>query len=144
MMADTGIFYEDVEMGYEIGPLRVEMKRRQIVNFVKEARLNFRRFTDEEYARSEGLGGAIVPGSYSMSLFSRMLTDRFGVGSIKKLGVNYRGLIHHGEVMVCRGMVINKLVDGGEHLLECDVFMENQRGEKPIKGNATILIPSRM
>ena len=142
-MVETNIFYEDVDMGYEIGPLEAEMTRLKIVNFVKEAKLNnFKRFIDEEFARSEGLGGAIVPGSYSMSLFSKMLTDRFGAGSIKKLEVNYRGLIHHGEVVTCRGMVINKLTAGDENLLECDVYMENQRGEKPIKGSAMIVLPS--
>lgn len=142
-MAGGNIFYQDLEIGDEIGPLEVEIKRQQIVRFVKQAGMNYKRFTDDGYARNEGLGGAIVPGIFSMSLLSRMLTEHFGPGTLKKLGVNYRSLVFHGDVINCRGMVTNKRVEGDEHFLECDVFMENQRGEKPIKGNATIRLPSR-
>jgi acyl dehydratase len=137
------IFYEDFEIGDQLGPAEVIIERRNIVKFVQNASLNYKRFTDDDFAKKEGLGGAIVPGTYSLSLLAKMVTDSFGPAVIMKLGVNFRGLIHHRDVITCGGMVANKKIEGDEHLLECDVYLENQDGEKPIKGQAIVRLPSK-
>ena len=56
-----------------------------VVRFVGVARMQSGRFTDDEYARKEGLPGAIVPGNMSLGFLSRMLTEFFPAGTLKEL-----------------------------------------------------------
>lgn len=142
-MAGEVTLFDDVELGEELGPIEIHMVRDRIVKYAKVAGLNAPRFTNDEGAQKEGFKGAIVPGSYSMSILSKMLVDRFGVDTITKMGVNFRGLIYHGDRVICRGIVTNKQDHGDGGILECDVLLESLEGDMLLKGQAVISLPSK-
>jgi hypothetical protein len=48
-----------------------------------------------------------------------------------------------GDTLLCKGKVTKKYVKGGEHLVDCEVWVENQRGEKFTPGEATAALPTR-
>jgi hypothetical protein len=48
-----------------------------------------------------------------------------------------------GDTTWCKGRVTRKRVENGEHLVECDIWVENQRKEVTAKGNAVIALISR-
>ena len=53
-----------------------------------------------------------------------------------------------GDTTWCHGKVTGKRVSGktvenAEHLVEIDVWGENQRGEVTVKGDARVQLPSR-
>ncbi len=45
--------------------------------------------------------------------------------------------------MTCRGVVTAKRQEGGENLVELEVWTENPEGQKTTPGTATVALPSR-
>ena len=62
-MSETVEYFEDIDIGDEIAELDICPTTADVVRFVDVARMQSGRFTDDEYARKEGLPGAIVPGN---------------------------------------------------------------------------------
>jgi len=48
-----------------------------------------------------------------------------------------------GETWWCKGTVTNKYVDGDQRMVECEIWVENGKGEKTTPGTATVVLPSR-
>jgi hypothetical protein len=48
-----------------------------------------------------------------------------------------------GAKVVARGRVSKKYTDGGHHLVDCEIWLENAKGEKTTPGSATVILPSR-
>ena len=76
-MSETVEYFEDIDIGDEIAELDICPTTADVVRFVGVARMQSGRFTDDAYARQEGLPGAIVPGNMSLGFLSRMLTEFF-------------------------------------------------------------------
>ena len=41
------------------------------------------------------------------------------------------------------GIIVEKDERDGEYIVECDVYVENEKGERPVTGKATLLLPNR-
>ena len=48
-----------------------------------------------------------------------------------------------GDALTCKGTVTKKYVEGDEHLVACDIWLENSKGEKTTPGTAVVALPSR-
>jgi hypothetical protein len=48
-----------------------------------------------------------------------------------------------GDTLNGKGTVVKKYRDGGENLLDCDIWVEYQDGVKVGPGSATISLPSK-
>ena len=59
-------------------------------------------------------------------------------GRLKKLDVVFRQLVRHDAPIRIGGVVTDKGVVDGEPRLECDVFMEDERGTRLVIGKATV------
>ena len=64
-------------------------------------------------------------------------------GSVKKLKVQYRGMDVPGDKLTCKGTVVRKYSDQGEHLVDCEIWLENGKGERTTPGTSTVSLPSR-
>jgi hypothetical protein len=59
------------------------------------------------------------------------MTDFAGeLGWLRKLSVQYRGMDQPGTPVVCKGKVVKKYIEGGKHLVDCEIWLENAQGEK--------------
>jgi hypothetical protein len=47
------------------------------------------------------------------------------------------------EQITCRGKVTKKYAQGDEHIVECEIWAENPKGEKTAPGSAIVALPSR-
>ena len=101
------------------------------------------RFTDDEYARNEGLPGAIIPGNMNLGFLSRMLTDYFPLGTLNNLTANFRATVPHNVRLICSGVVTEKQDADGEALVFCDVLLSNEDGDRYVQGTAQIALPKR-
>ena len=145
MPADA-LYFEDIEVGDEIGPIERTIDHEQVIEFIEAWTGNTgpSRFTDREVAVNEGLAGPIVPGVMAMALMSRLvLTDWSPTVSLKKLDVVFRKVVPHDEPHRFSGIVTDKSVVDGEPQLECDVFLEDQEGTRLIIGKATVALAAR-
>ena len=55
----------------------------------------------------------------------------------------YRGMDVPGEPITARGTVSRVYQENGENLVECQIWLENPRGENTTPGSATVALPSR-
>src|SRR5689334_22534568 len=99
------------------------------------------RFTDDEYARKEGLPGAIVAGDMSRWFLARMLTEFFPPGTLKEVTANFRATVPHSTALTCSGVVTEKQSRDGTHLVFCDVMLSNEEGERYVQGTAQVALP---
>ena len=142
-MSETVAYFEDIDIGDEIAELEICPTTADVIRFVDVARMQSGRFTDDEYARKEGLPGAIVPGNMSLGFLSRMLTEFFPTGTLKELTANFRATVPHNTPLICSGVVTEKQSRHGEHLIFCDVMLGNEEGERYVQGAAQIALPAR-
>ena len=134
--------FEDVDIGDEITPLAFTPTRELIAAYVKACNITEKRFTDDAYARSLGMDGIIAPGNIGLAFLSRMITDWAPGSVLRKLEVRFRGFIKPGDQLACKGIVVEKHARGSENSIECDVFIENEHGDRSVAGSATVILPS--
>ena len=137
------VYFEDVELGDEIGPLVKEPTREQIRGYDSVSSLRLGRFTSDQAAQDDGLRGVIVPGSMSMSFLAQLLSDWAGEhGRLTKLEVNFRRMVEPGDSLECKATVTDMEMVDGQNLVTLDAFIENQKGERPVQGTAQVALPN--
>ncbi len=102
------------------------------------------RFTSDEGARSIGMRAAIVPGSMSMSIISRLVEDWMGAeGTLHSLDVSYRRPVLQGDELKLQALVTDADETPEGPRVKLDVYMENARGERPLQGTAVVELPRK-
>jgi len=142
-MSGKAVYFEDVDIGDEITPLSLHPTRESIGAYVKACNITEKRFTDEAYARGLGMDSIIAPGNMGLAFLSRMINDWAEGAVLRKLEVRFRGFVKPGDQLTCKGLVVEKNASGRESSIECDVFIENEHGDRPVTGSATVVLPSR-
>jgi acyl dehydratase len=142
-MSGNAVYFEDVDIGDEITPLLMNPTREMIAAYVKACNITEKRFTDEAYAKRLGMASIIAPGNMGLAYLSRMINDWAEGAVLRKLEVRFRGFIKPGDQLTCKGLVVEKHVRGSDNSIECDVFIENDNGDRPVAGSATVILPSR-
>ncbi len=139
------LYYEDVEIGDDIGPVERIVNREQVDAFlrIRGGMPGPSRFTDDAHAKTEGLPGAIVPGGMSIAMASQLLTGWSPTVSLKKLEVAFRQVVPHNTPVELKGIVTAKHMVGHEPQIECDLSIENEEGTPHVIGHATIVLPMR-
>ncbi|MBM3222979.1 MAG: hypothetical protein FJZ47_04130 [Candidatus Tectomicrobia bacterium] len=142
---NTALYYEDIAIGDEIGPLERTVTLEQVQTFlaIRSTRPGPTRFTDEAQARSEGLPGPIVPGAVNTAMVAQLLTGWSPTIRLKKLEVSFRQVVRHNTLLEIKGVVTAKQVVDQEPQVECDVFMENDEGAVHVMGHAIVVLPMR-
>lgn len=97
---------------------------------------------DQEFAQSKGFRQPVVDPKMYGAFLARMLTDRFSPeGRLRKLRMRYRLASFLGDILTYKGKVISKYVKGNEGYVDCDLLVENQKGEHIVEGSAVISFP---
>lgn len=138
------IYYEDVEVGMTLPTMVKHPTTRQLVKWAGASGDFYEMHYDKDFAQRTGLPTVLVHGWLICSFLGQLVTDWIGIeGTLKKLGCNYRGMHFPGEDIPCKGVVSKKYIQDGEHIVECDIWAENTKGEKTTPGKATVALPSR-
>lgn len=138
------LWYEDVEPGTDLPPLLKQPTTRQLVMWAGASGDYYEIHYDKDFAQSTGLPGVIVHGRLKAAFLGQFMTDWAGEqGSLKKLTCSYRGMDFPGEDLVCKGKVTKKYIEDNEHLVECEIWTENKKGERTTLGSAVVVLPSK-
>ena len=138
-------YFEDVEIGTLLPPLtKGPLAIKDLVKFGAAtddwSEIHF----DEAVVRQRGLPAPLVHGPLKAAYLAQMLTAWMGpAGTLARLACQYRGMDAAGETIVCRGKVVGKSSGEGAHLIECEVWTENSKGEITTQGRASIVLPLR-
>ncbi len=98
---------------------------------------------DEEFARNAGYSGVFAHGMLSMGYLAEFLVQAGGVGSVRRFRTRFAKLTWPGEVITCRGRVTAITDRDGERVAECEIWTENQAGERKLVGSAVLAVPRR-
>jgi acyl dehydratase len=99
---------------------------------------------DHELARRVGVPAAYDYGPQRMSWLGHLMTNWIGDhGFLCNLDAQVRRFNLVGDTTWCRGKVIEKWQEGARHLVKCEIWAEDQRGDITVKGTATVELPSK-
>ena len=144
-MIGDGVYYDDVDLGDEVGPVVRIVSDDQVIEFTQVwgREEGPTRFTSREKAQSEGLPEAIVPGAMNIAIMSQLITAWSPTVRLVKLDVVFRSPVLHNRPLTLRGMITDKDIVDGKPQIECDVTMENEEGTPHVIGKATVSLPVR-
>ena len=144
----TERYFDDVEIGDEFTEQQSAGKDDVLRFFMMTASARVTggpgddRFVSEEAGRRLGAEGPIIPGAMSFALLSRLVTDWMGArGRLDSLDVSFRRPIAHDEPLQLVALVTD--TDEQAASVKLDVYIENQRGERPLQGTAIVRLPRR-
>lgn len=128
--------YEDVELGDDLPIEHPDISMEKILVFTEAADMKFPRFTDHEFARSEGLPGALVPGIMSQGLLAAMI-HRWAPGCrITSLDTVFRAPLVVGTTPTVSGAVTD--TDDEARTAEIDLTVVAEDGRTSVLGTAIV------
>lgn len=149
------VFWEAVAVGSEVPALAKVATTQMLVKWAGASGDFNPLHYDDESPLVHATGGIIVHGALKRQWLVQLLTDWVGeAGWVRRFSCQYRAMDYprrmknmtepeDGETWTCRGTVTGKSVQDGQHLIECDVWVENGKGQKTTVGSATVRLPAR-
>jgi acyl dehydratase len=95
---------------------------------------------DDTIASQVGNPSVFGHGMLTMGLAARVVKDWFGAEAMRRLQVRFAKQVWPGDVLTCKAVITAKRDEGGEHLVDLDLVVENQNGDKAITGSATAAV----
>lgn len=136
------IDFTEIDLGHELAPLTLTPTSQQIRSYAIAAHMPGGRFMSDEAAQREGLPGQIIPGNFSIALFSRLLAQALPGATMLKLSATFRAMIRPGTALVVHGVVTEKhCTDHGDEV-ECDLVVESSDGDRFVTGTARLRLPA--
>ncbi len=146
--------WKDIEPGMQITPLAKVPTSQMLVKWAGATGDFNPLHYDDDFAAKEGVVTRIIHGELKRAWLVQMMTDWLGDdGVLKKISCQYRALDHprlmktpldpeEGETFWCQGRVSKKYLEGENHCLECEIWVENGQGEVTTPGQATVVLLS--
>ncbi len=99
---------------------------------------------DDELAQTIGIPFAFDYGPQRATYFAQVATNWMGNdGFLKTLKVRIKLPCYIGDTTWCRGKVVGKRVEKGEHLVDCELWCDDHQGRRTALAWATIALPER-
>ncbi len=99
---------------------------------------------DDAFAKAVGVPGAYDYGPQRVSWLGHLMSNWMGDdGWLKTLNVQVRQFNIVGDLTRCTGVVTGKRMDGVEPIVDCDIWAENQRGERTAIGSAAVVLSTQ-
>ncbi|MCX6006317.1 MAG: MaoC/PaaZ C-terminal domain-containing protein [Chloroflexi bacterium] len=149
------IFYEDIEVGSEVTALKKIATTKMLVQWAGASGDFNPLHYEDDFAKNLGVGHPIVHGQLKRAWLVHLMTDWIGEkGMLRKLSCRYKGMDYprkmkgfddpvDGETWWCKGKVTKKYMEGDQCLVECEIWVENGKGDKTTPGSAVAALPSK-
>ena len=125
--------FQDIKVGDKITPLSKEIGIARMMAYGAATWDFIRLHYDADYARRYGFEAPFVDGQMMGGFLAQHVQDWAGVGAfLRKLAFRNRVMAYPGDSLTCYGVVtkVDATNEGG--IVECDLWIENQRGEKVV------------
>ena len=149
------IFWEDINEGDELPVLSKIATTQTLVKWAGASGDFVPLHYDNDFAVASGVGKPIVHGALKRQWLMHLMTNLAGEdGFLKKFTCQYRRMDYprgmksltepfDGETWLVKGKITRKYTDGTDHLVDCDIWVENGEGEKTTPGTATVILPAK-
>ena len=144
-MAAEVRYFEDVQVGEDLTPLVKEIGMARMMAYGAATWDFIRIHYDADYARELGFDGPFVDGQMLGGFLTQHVQDWAGPGAfLRKLAFRNRVMVYPGDSLTCRGVVTTCSNEEEGGMVECDLWVENQRGEKVVEpASAVVRFPFR-
>ena len=138
-------YFEDVQIGEELPVLQKNINLARMMAYGAATWDFIRIHYDADYVREQGFDGPFVDGQMLGGYLAQHVQDWAGADSfLRKLSFRNRVMVYPGDVLTCHGVVTGTHVEGDEALVECDLWVENQKGERVVQpASAVVRFPQR-
>jgi len=149
------LYFEDVKVGDEVTPVAKVASSRMLVQWAGASGDYNPLHYEDDFAKAMWVNSPIVHGQLKRAWLGHLVTNWIGdEGAVKLLSCQFRKMdyprkmktMHEpkdGETWQCKGVVKAKRVENGENLVDCEIWVENGKGEKTTPGSATVVLPSK-
>ena len=149
------LYWEAIEVDSEITPLPKVATTQTLVKWAGASGDMNPLHYEDTFAESQGVGKPVVHGALKRQWLVQLMTDWIGEeGTLKKFSCQYRAMDwpramktttepEEGETWQCKGKVTKKYVEDSEHYVDCNIWVENEKGEVTTPGRATVILPSK-
>ena len=140
MSADTG-FFERIGVGTEVQPLVKDITRRQLFMYSATTWDLHPGHYDRAFAQSQGFQDVYLDGPMDAAFMAQLITDWISLnGTLKQLGLTYRGMAFPGDTLTCMGKVTKKYIKEDTKFIEIEIELKNQSGKLVATGSATVTL----
>ena len=145
----VGRYFEDVSVGEGLTPLRKEIDLPRMMAYGAATWDFIRVHYDADYVRNLGFPGPFVDGQMLGAFLAQHVQDWAGPRAfLRKLAFRNRVMAYPGDSLVCGGVVTGLYREGDEPgglgVAECDLWIENQQGERVVEpASALVQLPTR-
>ena len=137
-------YFNDVQVGDELPPAHESASEPQLFLFSAATNNPHRIHYDLPFARSEGHPALLVHGPLQSAWMAKTLTNWAGPhGRLVRIATQNRGSAYPGEQLTFSGRVIDKHEEGGQCLVDLDVWEQKADGTVIMPGTATVSLPRR-
>ncbi len=149
---ETQRSWEETNVGDQIGPLTKVATTQTLVKWAGASGDFNPLHYDDHFAAAQG--GKIVHGALKRQWLLQLVTDfAGGAGTLRKFSCRYRASDtprpmktltepEDGETWLCKGKVTKKYEQDGARLVDCEIWVENGKGEVTTSGKATVELPA--
>ena len=138
------VYWDDVTEGTELPDLVKHPTTQQLVKYAGASGDYYQIHYDQTYARSNDLEDVILHGALKNAFLGHLVTKWMGpAGDLKRLVCQYRGMDIPVTPVTIKGVVTKKYQESGDNLVDCEIWLQNEKGEKTTPGSATVALPSR-
>jgi len=132
--------FEDIQIGDEITPLVKEIGMARMMAYGAATWDFIRLHYDADYARELGFEAPFVDGQMMGGFLTQHVQDWAGPGAfLRKLAFRNRVMAYPGDSLTCHGVVTDVLSTEEAGMIECGLWIENQRGEKVVDQASALL-----
>lgn len=131
--------WETLGEGQEIPPYRVTISKVQMMMYAAATWNPNQLHWDSDFSRKKGFANANIAGPMFGDYLAEMLVKWAGCPSrLRSLEYINRDMAFPGDTLICRGKVKGKRLQENTELIDCQVWVENQKGGILVQGSAVV------
>ena len=141
----TQLYWDDVKDGQELPTgYTIPVTWTKLVHSVSGTRDFNPQHHDPDFCRDMGYDKPFVMLNFYQGLLGRLVSDWIGEdGFLRKFHMEMRKLNSIYDTMAMKGKVTRKYVEGSDHLVDLDIWIENDKQGLTTPATCTVVLPAR-
>ena len=132
--------FEGINVGDELTPIVKEIGMARMMAYGAATWDFVRLHYDADYVREMGFDAPFVDGQMMGGFLTQLVQDWAGPDAfLRKLSFRNRVMVYPGDSLTCRGVVIDISTTEEGGMVECNLWVDNQRNEKVVAPSVALI-----
>ena len=132
--------FEGIHVGDELTPIVKEIGMARMMAYGAATWDFVRLHYDADYVREMGFDAPFVDGQMMGGFLTQLVQDWAGPDAfLRKLSFRNRVMVYPGDSLTCRGVVIDISTTEEGGMVECNLWVDNQRNEKVVAPSVALI-----